>query len=194
VGNKGLVKEITGQTRVKTLRSRVRRGVEDRTGTWGDKAKGNKVITLLNEALAIEIFCILRYTRHYFMAAGLSSFNTKAEFLHHAMEEQVYVDPLAERIVQLGGEPNLSPEGFLNRSHPEYVEGESLREMITEDLHAQRITINNYRELVASIGTDDPATYKVLEKILMQKEEHAADRESLLKILGPESKSPHSGR
>jgi bacterioferritin len=193
VGNKGMVKEITGPTRVQTLRNRIRRGVEDRTGTWGDKAKGNKVITLLNEALAIEIFCILRYTRQYFMAAGLSSYNTKAEFLHHAMEEQVYADPLAERIVQLGGEPNLSPEGFLNRSHPEYVEGESLREMIMEDLHAQRTTINSYRELLASIGTDDPASSTILENILMQKEEHAAERESLLKILGPESKSPHSG-
>jgi bacterioferritin len=193
VGNKGMVKEITGPTRVKTLRSRFRRGVEAGTGTWGDKAKGNKVITLLNEALAIEIFCVLRYTRHYFMAAGLSSFNTKAEFLHHVMEEQVYANPLAERIVQLGGEPNLSPEGFLTQSHPEYVEGESLREMIMEDLHAHRSTINSYRELLASIGTDDPATSTILENILMQKKEQATDRESLLKILGPESKSPHSG-
>jgi bacterioferritin len=194
VGNNGMVKEVTRPTGMKTRRSRIRRGIEDRTRTLGDKARGHKVIRLLNKALAIEIACILRYKRHYFMAAGLSSFSAKAEFLHHAMEEQVYADPLAERIVQLGGELHVSPEGFLNRSHPEYVEGESLREMITEDLHAKRITINSYRELVASLGTDDPVTSTILENILMQKEEHVADRASLLTILGPESKSHHSKR
>ena len=188
----GNVNETAGTTWM-TGRGRVRRRVGDGTRILGDKTKGVKVITLLNEALALEIICILRYKRHYFLAAGISSFCTKAEFLHHAMEEQVHADPLAARIVQLGGEPNLSPERFLTRSHREYVEEESLREVIMEDLNAKRIAINSYREIVAFVGTDDPATCKVLENIIVQEEEHAADRESLLKILGPESKSHHSG-
>jgi bacterioferritin len=182
----GIVKEAMGLTEMKTRRARARKGLANGAMTSGYKDKADMVVKLLNEALATEIVCVLRYKRHYFMAAGISSFSAKAEFLQHAMEEQAHADRLAERIVQLGGEPNLSPEGFLNRSYPEYVEGESLREMITEDLIAKRIAINSYREMVASVAAQDPTTCKVLEGILAQEEEHAEDRASLLKILGPE--------
>src|SRR6185295_18666059 len=163
----GIIKEAIGLTDVKTLRTRARQGIEDGAMTAGYKAKAETVITLLNEALATEIVCVLRYKRHYFMATGLSSLSVKGEFLQHANEEQVHADQLADRIVQLGGEPNLSPEGLLNRSHSEYVEGASLVEMITD------------------VGTDDPTTRKVLEAILAQEEEHAEDLASLLKELGP---------
>ena len=181
-----VVKEAIGMTDVKTLRARARQGIEDGAMTAGYKAKAETVIKLLNDALATEIVCVLRYKRHYFMAAGISSLSVKGEFLQHAIEEQVHADQLAERIVQLGGEPNLSPEGILSRSHSEYVEGNSLVEMITEDLIAERIAIDSYREMVAYVGTDDPTTRKVLEGILAQEEEHAEDLASLLKELGPQ--------
>jgi bacterioferritin len=190
----GIIKEAIGLTDVKTLRARARQGIEDGAMTAGYKAKVETVIKLLNEALATEIVCVLRYKRHYFMATGINSLSVKGEFLQHATEEQVHADQLAERIVQLGGEPNLSPEGLLSRSHSEYVEGASLVEMITEDLIAERIAIDSYREMVTYVGTDDPTTRKVLEGILAQEEEHAEDLASLLKELGPESKSHRSGR
>lgn len=189
----GTVKEGIGLTEVKTLRTQVRKRLDDGAMTSGYKAKADTVVKLLNEALATEIVCVLRYKRHFFMAAGVSSFSAKAEFLQHAMEEQAHAGPLAERIVQLEGEPNLSSEGFLKPSHQEYAEGESLREMITEDLIAKRIVIDSYREMVASVATEDPTTCKVLERILAQEEAHAADRARLLKILGPESQSHRSG-
>lgn len=176
----GIIKEAIGLTDVKTLRARARQGVEDGAMTAGYKAKVETVIKLLNEALATEIVCVLRYKRHYFMATGLSSLSVKGEFLQHATEEQAHADQLAERIVQLGGEPNLSPEGMLNRSHSEYVEAESLVEMITEDLIAERIAIDSYREMVDYVGTDDSTTRQLLERILAQEEEHAEDLAGLL--------------
>jgi len=179
-----VVKEAIGLTDVKTLRARARKRIEDGAMTPGYKAKAETVITLLNEALATEIVCVLRYKRHYFMATGLSSLSVKAEFLQHAAEEQAHADQLAERIVQLGGEPNLSPEGLLTRSHSEYVEGTSLREMITEDLVAERVAIDSYREMVTYVGNDDATTRTILERILAQEEEHAEDLASLLKELG----------
>lgn len=179
----GVIQEAVGLTDVKTLRARARQGIEDGAMTAGYKAKADTVITLLNEALATEIVCILRYKRHYFMATGMSSLSVKGEFLQHATEEQAHADQLAERIVQLGGEPNLSPEGMLNRSHSEYVEGESLVEMIKEDLIAERVAIDSYREMIAYVGADDPTTRKILEGILAQEEEHAEDLSSLLKEL-----------
>jgi bacterioferritin len=181
----GIIKEAIGLTDVKTLRARARQGIEDGAMTAGYKAKAETVIKLLNDALATEIVCVLRYKRHYFMATGISSLSVKGEFLKHATEEQVHADQLAERIVQLGGEPNLSPEGMLSRSHSEYVEGASLVEMIAEDLIAERIAIDSYREVIAYVGTNDPTTRKVLEGILAQEEEHAEDLASLLKELGP---------
>ncbi len=190
----GVVKEAIGLTDVKTLRARARQGIEDGAMTAGYKAKVETVIKLLNEALATEIVCVLRYKRHYFMAKGISSLSVKGEFLQHATEEQAHADQLAERIVQLGGEPNLSPEGILDRSHSEYIEGESLAEMITENLIAERIAIDSYREMITYVDTDDPTTRKVLEKILAQEEEHAEDLSSLLKGLGSESKPQRPGR
>ena len=181
----GIIKEAIGLTDVKTLRARARRGIEDGAMTAGYKAKVETVIRLLNEALATEIICVLRYKRHYFMASGINSLSVKGEFLQHATEEQVHADQLAERIVQLGGEPNFSPEGMLSRSHSEYVEGDSLVEMITEDLVAERIAIDSYREMITYVGTDDPTTCNLLEGILAQEEEHAEDLASLLKKLGP---------
>ena len=182
----GIIKEAIGLTDVKTLRARARQGIEDGAMTAGYKAKAETVITLLNDALATEIVCVLRYKR-ILMATGISSLSVKGEFLQHAIEEQAHADQLAERIVQLGGEPNLSPEGLLSRSHSEYVEGDSLVEMITEDLIAERIAIDSYREMVTYVGTDDPTTRKVLEGILAQEEEHAEDLASLLKELGPQA-------
>lgn len=187
---KGTVTEVTGLTDVKTLRARARQGIADGAMTSGYKAKADTVIKLLNEALATEIVCVLRYKRHYFMATGISSLSVKAEFLQHAAEEQAHADQLAERIVQLGGRPNLSPEGLLSRSHSEYVEGESLVEMITEDLIAERIAIDSYREMVTYVGTDDPTTRQLFERILAQEEEHAEDLGSLLNELGPQA-HPH---
>lgn len=185
--NERIVKEAAGLTDVKTLRSRARQGSEKGAITPGYKAKPDTVIKMLNEALATEIVCVLRYKRHYFMATGTSSLSVKAEFLQHATEEQAHADQLAERIVQLGGEPNLSPEGLLVRSHSEYVEGQSLVEMIKEDLIAERIGIDSYLEMVASVGIDDSTTRQVLERILAQEEDHAEDLASLLKEMTPQA-------
>ena len=180
------VHEALGLTDVKTLRSRARQGIEDGAVTAGYKAKVDTVIKLLNEALATEIVCVLRYKRHYFMATGINSLSVKNEFLQHATEEQAHADHLAERIVQLGGEPDLSPEGLLGRSHSEYVEGTSLVEMITEDLVAERVAIDSYREMIDYVGADDSTTRKILERILEEEEEHAEDLVSLLRWLRPQ--------
>ena len=126
--------------------------------------------------------------------ASLVSVDMTESAQSHATEEQAHADQLAERIVQLGGEPNLSPEGLLNRSHSEYVEGEPLVGMITEDLIAERIAIDSYREMVTYVGTDDPTTRKVLEGILAQEEEHAEDLASLLKELSPQAHAHDPGR
>jgi bacterioferritin len=149
--------------------------------TIGDKANTETVIRLLNEALATEIICILRYKRHYFMTAGISSRRVKAKFLQHVTEEQAHADQLAERLVQLGGKLDLSSERLLSRSHAEHVEGDSLVKMITADLIAERIAIESYRDMIASIGPDDPTTRQVLERILAQEEAHAENLASLLR-------------
>ena len=136
-----------------------------------------------------KIVCVLRYKRHYFMATGISSLSVKGEFLQHATEEQTHADRIAQRIVQLGGGPDLSPEGLLSRSHSEYVEGESLTDMIKEALIAERIAIDSDREMIVYVGHDDPTTRRLLEEILANEEEHAEDLASLLKECGPESNS-----
>lgn len=143
--------------------------------------RGDRVIRLLNEALATEIICILRYKRHYFMTAGISSRHVKAKFLQHVTEERAHADQLAERIVQLGGKPEVPLVRLLNRSHAEHVEGDSLAEMITADFLAERISIDRYRAMLAAIGPDDPTTQQVLERILAQEEAHAESLISLLK-------------
>ena len=143
----------------------------------------DQAIDALNEALATEIVCVLRYKRHYFMASGINAQSVAQEFLQHANEEQAHADQIAHRIVQLGGAPNLSPEGLLTRSHAEYVEGDSLIGMIKEDLVAERIAIDSYREMIAYLGADDPTTRRMLEGILAMEEEHADDLVSLLEEL-----------
>ena len=166
---------------VQTIRERARQHIEEGAMTFDYKADRETVIKLLNEALATEIVCVLRYRRHYFMAEGMNAESVKSEFLVHAGEEQAHADQLAERIVQLGGEPNLSPEGLADRSHSEYIEGENLEDMIKEDLVAERIAIESYRDMIAFVGSDDPTTRRLLEEILMKEEEHAEDLVSLLK-------------
>ena len=171
-------------TDIKTLRERARRHLEAGAVTEGYKADRATVLKLLNEALATEIVCVLRYKRHYFMASGINAQSVAAEFLQHANEEQMHADQIAVRIVQLGGEPNFSPEGLLTRSHAEYIEGNSLIDMIKEDLVAERIAIDSYREMVAYLGSDDPTTRRMLEGILAMEEEHADDLVSLLEGMG----------
>jgi bacterioferritin len=127
---------------------------------------------------------VLRYKYHYYMASGIHSQSIKAEFLQHANEEQAHADLIAERITQLDGKPNLSPEGLLSRSHSDYVEGEDIVDMIKEDLVAERIAIDSYREMISYVGTDDPTTRRVLEGILAMEEEHAEDMNTLLEQLG----------
>ncbi|HXZ86883.1 MAG TPA: ferritin-like domain-containing protein [Myxococcota bacterium] len=169
---------------IQALRKRAREHIEQGAVTKGYRAKRDTVLELLNEALATEIVCVLRYKRHYFMAAGIASQSVAAEFLQHANEEQMHADQLAQRIVQLGGAPNLSPEGMLARSHSEYVEGENLIDMIREDLVAERVAIDSYREMIAYIGSDDPTTRRMLEELLAKEEEHAEDLATLLAELG----------
>ena len=169
---------------IETLRSRARQHIEQGAVTAGYRAHRETVIKLLNEALATEIVCVLRYKRHYYMASGINAQSVAQEFLQHANEEQMHADQLAQRIVQLGGEPNFSPEGLSARSHSEYVEGDSLVEMIREDLVAERIAIDSYREMITYLGDDDPTTRRMMETILAMEEEHADDLVNLLEEFG----------
>jgi len=171
-------------TDIKTLRERARKHIEQGAVTEGYSANRETVVNVLNEALATEIVCVLRYRRHYFMASGIHAEGVAAEFLQHSNEEQGHADQIAQRIVQLGGAPNFSPEGLLTRSHAEYVEGETLLDMITEDLVAERIAIDSYRDIVQYLGNDDPTTRRLMETILAMEEEHADDLVSLLNEMG----------
>jgi bacterioferritin len=168
---------------IQTLRKHARQHIEGGAVTSGYAADRKTVIKLLNEALATEIVCVLRYKRHYFMAAGIHADPVATEFLEHANQEMQHADRIAERIVQLRGEPNFSPDGLSLRSHAEYVEGDSLKEMIKEDLVAERVAIESYREMVAYIAEKDPTTRRMLEEILAGEEEHADDLASLLEGL-----------
>lgn len=171
-------------TDVQTLRKRAREHIMQGAVTQGYKGDRETVIKLLNEALATEIICVLRYKRHYFMADGINAQSVAQEFLEHANEEQGHADQLAKRIVELGGAPNFSPEGLATRSHAEYVEGKDLTDMIKEDLVAERIAIDSYREMATYMGTNDPTTRRLLEEILAVEEEHADDLVSLLEKIG----------
>jgi bacterioferritin len=170
-------------TDVKTLRARARQHIQQGAVTPGYRADAKTVIKILNEALATEIVCVLRYKRHYFMASGINAQSVAMEFLEHANEEQGHADQIAARIVQLGGEPNFSPEGLTSRSHAEYVEGESLVDMIREDLVAERIAIDSYGEMIRYLGNDDPTSRRMLEDILAVEEKHADDLVTLLEEL-----------
>ena len=171
-------------TDIKTLRERARQHIENGAVTQGYTGDRETAVKILNEALATEIVCVLRYKRHYFMASGIHAEGVAAEFLEHANEEQGHADSIAQRIVQLKGEPNFNPEGLLMRSHAEYVEGNTLTEMIKEDLVAERIAIDSYREMITYFGNDDPTSRRLMEEILAVEEEHADDLVNLLDQMG----------
>jgi bacterioferritin len=144
------------------------------------KADLKAVVKVLNEVLATEIVCVLRYKRHYYMAAGINSDGAKAEFLQNANEEQQHIDWIATRITQLNGEPNFNPDGLASRSHSEYTEGTDVISMLKEDLYAERIAIESYSEIVRWLGDDDSTTKKLMVEILKVEEEHAEDLKTLL--------------
>lgn len=167
-------------TDVKTLRRDARQHLESGAVTAGYSADREEVIKQLNEALATELVCVLRYRRHHFMARGIHSRSVAAEFLAHSNEEQGHADLIAARIVQLGGEPNFAPDGMAQRSHAEYVAGTTLDSMIRENLVAERIAIDSYRDMVEYLGTNDPTTSDMLKAILAVEEEHADELADLL--------------
>lgn len=173
-GGKGFLSDVA------TIRARARKHIEDGAVTQNYDADRATVLRLLNEALATELVCVLRYRRHYFMAKGINAEPIAAEFKVHADEEQSHADRIAARIVQLGGEPDFSPEGLAARSHSEYVEANGLIDMIKENLVAERIAIESYREMVQYIGERDPTTRRILEEILAVEEEHADELADML--------------
>lgn len=168
-------------TDINILRDRARKHIQEGAVTEGYHADRETVLRLLNEALATEILCNLRYRRHFYMAQGVHSESIRMEFKEHASQEQMHADRIAERIIQLGGEPDFSPEGLPSRSHSEYVPGETLESMAREDLVAERIAIDSYREMIQYLGDKDSTTRRMLEEILAVEEEHAEDLASWLK-------------
>jgi len=169
---------------IKSLRERARRHISQGAVTSGYSADRETILKVLNEALATEIVCMLRYKRHQYMAKGIHAQGVAAEFAAHAAEEQAHADLIAERIVQLGGDPDYAPATLLVRSHSEYVEGTDLADMIEEDLVAERIAVESYGEFIRYLGSDDPTTRRLIESILEKEEEHAEDLASLLAGLG----------
>jgi bacterioferritin len=169
---------------IQEIRKRARKHMEKGAVTDSYKADRDTVLRLLNEALATEIVCVLRYKRHQFMAHGLSAQSVADEFAEHAKEEQEHADKIAKRITELDGEPNFSPEGLLSRSHSEYVEGEKLTDMIKEDLVAERIAIESYSEIIRYLGDNDPTSRRLMEEILAKEEEHAEDMLTLIQWVG----------
>jgi bacterioferritin len=167
-------------TDVSTLRKRARQHIDDGSVTAGYSADRDAVLKLLNASLATELVCVLRYRRHHFMARGIHSQSVAQEFLDHSNEEQGHADQIAERIVQLGGAPDFAPEGLAGRSHAEYVEGDTLVSMIKEDLVAERIAIDSYRDIIRYLGDQDPTTRRMMEGILAVEEEHADELADLL--------------
>lgn len=172
--------KTAGLSDISSLRKHARHNHEMGAVTSGYAADRAEVIRLLNEALATELVCVLRYKRHFFMAKGIHAEPVKAEFLAHAGEEMLHADRLAKRIIELGGEPNFSPDGLSSRSHAEYVEGDTLDSMIKENLIAERIAIESYREMIVYLADHDPTTQRLLKDILAAEEEHAEDLASLL--------------
>lgn len=168
---------------VQSIRARARQNIENGAVTSGYGADREKILALLNDALATEIVCVLRYKCHYFLSSGMNAPQVAAEFFEHANEELGHVDQLAARIVQLCGKPNFSPIGLLDRSHAEYVEGDDLKSMIKEDLVAERIAIESYTEMIRYVGDDDVTTCQLLKSILAVEEKHADDLADFLKII-----------
>ncbi|MBV8476666.1 MAG: bacterioferritin [Acidobacteria bacterium] len=169
---------------IQEIRRRARQHIEQGAVTEGYKADRETVIRVLNEALATELVCVLRYKRHYYAASGIHAQSVAEEFLEHANEEQQHADKLAERITQLNGAPNFNPDGLLSRSHSEYVEGSDLIDMIREDLVAERIAVDSYGEIIRYLGDKDPTSRRVMEEILANEEEHAEDLKTLIEQLG----------
>ncbi len=165
---------------IKKIRDRARSHIDNGAVTESYGADRDQVIKVLNEVLATEIVCTLRYRRHYYTASGINADSVKGEFLQHANEEQQHADMVAERIVQLNGDPDFDPKGLATRSHAEYVEGKDLASMIKEDLVAERIAIETYSEIARWLGDRDPTTRRMIEQILEKEEEHAEDMASLL--------------
>jgi bacterioferritin len=171
---------------IKKIRQRAREHMERGAVTDGYKADRRRVIDVLNEVLATEIVCVLRYKHHYFTASGIHSEAVKSEFRQHAVDEQQHADWAAERINQLGGQPNFNPEGLAARSHSEYGESSDLQSMIRENLVAERVAIESYSDIVRWLANDDPTTRKMIEDILKMEEEHADDMANLLtRVAGP---------
>ncbi len=178
-----MTSNANNMTNVETLRRDARQHIEQGAVTADYSADRKRVIQQLNEALATELVCVLRYRRHYFMARGIHARGVAAEFLAHSNEEQGHADLLAARIVQLGGEPDFAPDSLAGRSHAQYVAGTTLEDMIREDLVAERIAINSYRDMIRFLGVDDPTTSDILKGILAVEEEHADELADLLEGL-----------
>ncbi len=178
-------------TDIKEIQRRAREHVMKGAVTPAYKGDVNVAVKLLNDALATEIVCTLRYKRHYFMATGIHSQAVADEFKEHADQEEAHADRLAERIRQLGGSPDFNPEGLLTRSHAQYAEGTTLVDMIQEDLIAERIAIESYLEMIRYFGDNDPTSRRLLEEILEQEEEHADDLANLLETLEPHQEMKH---
>ena len=176
---------------IQELRKRARRHIDQGAVIEGYRSDRTTVIRLLNESLATEIVCVLRYKRHYYMATGIHAKAVADEFLVHANEEQGHADQIAQRITQLGGEPNFDPKGLVTRSHSEYVEGDNLLDMVRENLVAERIAIESYGEMIRYLGDNDPTTRRMMEGILAMEEEHADDMKSLLETISAEESKGH---
>lgn len=170
----------TFKTDLDAIRRRARDRMQDGAITGAYLADPKQVIDVLQEVLATEIVCVLRYKNHYFMASGINAGPVAQEFLEHANEEQVHADQVAKRITELGGNPNLNPNGLATRSHAEYRDATTLEDMIKEDLVAERVAIETYSEIVRWIGSDDPTTRRLIEGLLAVEEEHADDLANLL--------------
>lgn len=169
---------------VKELRRRARENMMRGPVTSDYRGDVDQAVEILNQALATELVCVLRYKRHYYMSRGIYKDAVAEEFLQHAKEEEEHADMIAERITQLGGEPNFNPEGMSSRSHSEYKEGDGMTDMIKEDLVAERIAIESYREMIRFFGENDPTTRRMIEQILAVEEEHANDMVDLLQQHG----------
>ena len=168
---------------IEAIRQRARQHIEKGAVTEAYRGDRETVIKVLNEALATELVCVLRYKRHHYAAKGIHSQAVADEFLEHAQEEQEHADKIAERITQLDGEPDFNPATLTQRSHSEYVEGKNLSDMIREDLVAERIAIDSYREIVQYLGNNDPTSRRVMEEILAKEEEHAEDLKTLIQTI-----------
>ena len=173
-------------TDIQEIRRRARQSIEKGALTEGYKADAKEVVKILNQALATEIVCVLRYKNHHYMASGIHSQAVADEFLEHANEEQGHADKIAARIIQLNGKPNFNPEGILSRSHSEYVESDNLVDMIKEDLVAERIAVESYSEIIRYLGDNDPTSRRMMEEILANEEEHAEDMKTLIEQIGKE--------